>query len=417
MKQKILLHIKDAMLFAFLVFVTSLANAQTTNCTNHINNSSSNSILFNVQNTNNGAILVTDISSVLSGGNGGAATFTLLYNPTPINSLGATWSQGSVGVGVNGWVQGGSATITLPSTTTPQTVISGMSIVIPPGATYGFALCAGSNSLGFMTLTSPGVNTFSSGGVNVLTGDNISWSCGDFTTGPLTPLNYQQGFDGCITWVAYPACSTTPTPGTAVTSNASPCTNQSVDLSLIGSSIASGITYQWEDSISTGTTWSPVSGATSAISTITPSGAGAHYYRCDVTCSGNTAYSTPVLVAVPFPFPAGTYFIDGTSPTGGNTFHSVSDAISAISCGIAGPITFVMIGPTTSYNEQVTLPASIGATATNTVTFYCNGDTITYDATNAAQPWTLGLNGADHISFFSLNVVGQNANYAYACHL
>src|SRR5687768_2705791 len=92
--------------FSILLFGT-VGNAQTSVCTNHSGANANYTVTFNVENTNATDIAVTDISAKISGGPAGTYTFTLLYNTSPISSTGSTWTQGTVGVGQNGWVQAG----------------------------------------------------------------------------------------------------------------------------------------------------------------------------------------------------------------------------------------------------------------------------------------------------------------------
>ncbi|MCS6991094.1 MAG: T9SS type A sorting domain-containing protein [Chitinophagales bacterium] len=93
----------------------------------------------------------------------------------------------------------------------------------------------------------------------------------------------------------YPPCSGTPNAGTAVSSGISACSGVPFKLSLTGSSLASGLAYQWESSPD-GINWSAMPGATTQVymaAQTTPT-----YYRCKVTCtnSGLSAYSTVVYV-------------------------------------------------------------------------------------------------------------------------
>lgn len=90
-------------------------------------------------------------------------------------------------------------------------------------------------------------------------------------------------------------CSGTPNPGNTLASATTACPGVNYTLSLQTPTLGSGITYQWQSSAD-GTTWNNVTGATG--STLTTNHAAATYYRCRVTCSGNTGTSNPVLVAL-----------------------------------------------------------------------------------------------------------------------
>ncbi|HRH66546.1 MAG TPA: GEVED domain-containing protein [Bacteroidia bacterium] len=94
-------------------------------------------------------------------------------------------------------------------------------------------------------------------------------------------------------WEAPAPCTAPPIPGVTLSSLPSVCPNNPFIVSITGNSSGPGQTYQWQtspDSLS----WSDVTGATAlsyASTQISP-----NWYRCAVTCSGQTAYSEPVYV-------------------------------------------------------------------------------------------------------------------------
>jgi hypothetical protein len=212
-------------------------------------------------------------------------------------------------------------------------------------------------------------------------------------------------------------CTDPPTAGNATASNSTPCSGQSVVLGLSGNSYGTGQTYQWESATSLSGPWTP-EGTSSANATITatPGAAGITYYRAEVTCGLSTVPSQAVAVTVPTAFPGGTYTIDSSMATSGTNFRNFTDAVSAISCGIAGPIVFNVTAGSGPYNEQITLPATISATATNTVTFNGNGDTLqNADLSNGYT--TLSLDGADYITFNNLVIRAADDDTGFAVHL
>lgn len=98
---------------------------------------------------------------------------------------------------------------------------------------------------------------------------------------------------------AAPSCSGTPNPGNTIASISSICSAQMVAFSLQNSVRANGISYQWQsapDAGGTPGTFSNISGATSQ--TLTQSVSATTWYRCRVTCGGNTGTSTPVQVSL-----------------------------------------------------------------------------------------------------------------------
>lgn len=90
-------------------------------------------------------------------------------------------------------------------------------------------------------------------------------------------------------------CSAPPTGGNAVASQSTNvCPANTVNLSLSGSSTGSGLTYQWQSSPDN-STWSNITGATSATYSFTGQTTST-YYRCVLTCSSQSANSASVFV-------------------------------------------------------------------------------------------------------------------------
>jgi hypothetical protein len=111
-------------------------------------------------------------------------------------------------------------------------------------------------------------------------------------TDPCNPTYYGETEDYTLTVVALPACTGTPAPGNTLSSSGtSVCSGVSFTLSVQNPVIASGVTYQWQSSTD-GTTYTNIGGATS--STYTGSQTSAKYYKCVITCSGNSGTSTPL---------------------------------------------------------------------------------------------------------------------------
>lgn len=149
-------------------------------------------------------------------------------------------------------------------------------------------VCTGSNPF-----TSPygglRTSTATSGAMRIYRLDGSS-NCGNYTSGtnysvrPNVQFNYSSG-----------SCSGTPTPGNTLASANPVCPSATTTLSLQNATSGSGITYQWFSSTD-GVTYNPIGGATNA--TYVASQSVQTYYYCDVTCSGNTGSSTPVLVTM-----------------------------------------------------------------------------------------------------------------------
>lgn len=122
----------------------------------------------------------------------------------------------------------------------------------------------------------------------------------------------------------YPPCSGTPNGGTAIAAGTSVCSGVPFNLSLSGSSLASSLAYQWENSAD-GISWNAISGAT----TMTYQAAQTQptYYRCKVTClnSGLWAYSTTIFMDQ-FGTPTLPYVESFESITANNEFPNCMSA-------------------------------------------------------------------------------------------
>jgi gliding motility-associated-like protein len=160
-----------------------------------------------------------------------------------------------------------------------------------------------------------------------------------------------------ITFGGGAACSGTPVGGTAASTVSSVCNPASpFTLSVTGSTLSSGLTYQWESSANN-TTWSPIAGATS--STLTVSGiSSSTYYRRKTSCGANTGTSAsvqvtstpPAYAAVPFTESFEASWIDGcgtqdipnnfwrnSPPTGNPSWRRNDDAINANTAAWTSP--------------------------------------------------------------------------------
>ena len=213
-------------------------------------------------------------------------------------------------------------------------------------------------------------------------------------------------------------CTNPPTPGNATAIPSTPiCSGVPVQLNLAGNSSGSDQTYTWQSSSTlTGTYTSFGTASATASKTVNPSTT--TFYRCAVQCgTGTVVYSTPVEVVVNPLFPAGVYTINSALPTSGSNFQSFTDAINALSCGIAGPITFNVANGSGPYFEQITIPQIFGASATNRITFNGNGQTLSFNSTATASRAGITLNGADYITIDSLLIDGQAGTYGWGIHL
>jgi gliding motility-associated-like protein len=219
---------------------------------------------------------------------------------------------------------------------------------------------------------------------------------------------------GCYEFVT-PACQTPVKPGaTVVRPDSVQCYGPTVALGLKSNSWGVGQTYTWQSATSPTGTYADISSGL-AYPAIDVLPATTTYYRAAVTCLGNTMYSAPVRVIIHSKLAGGTYTINSTQPTGGINFTSFSDAVLAMECGVTGPVVFNVAPNTGPYNEQLNLP-SINNTASETIVFKGNGDTLAF-AANSSERAVIKLNGIDYVTIDSLNIKVTGDSYGYGVQL
>lgn len=196
-------------------------------------------------------------------------------------------------------------------------------------------------------------------------------------------------------------CASPPTPGTATVNNTPVCQGTDVALSVTGNSVGLGQTYQWQMSATEGGTYANIGNVLTNPDTVLTVTA-TMYYRVAVTCSGQTTYSTPVLVTSNPPLPAGTYTINKGAAASATNFVSFTAVRDALSCGIAGAVVFDVVAGSGPYNEQFVLDSVRGTSSVNTITFNGNGNTIQYSSSTSAERAVIKLRGADHVIFDNL---------------
>ncbi|MGB6046758.1 MAG: GEVED domain-containing protein [Flavobacteriales bacterium] len=108
-------------------------------------------------------------------------------------------------------------------------------------------------------------------------------------------INDSEAEDYTIDVVAATTCSGTPNPGNTTVSDATPCPGNSVTLDFQNHSTDLGLSYQWQSS-TTGAGGPFANNGLGAATTQVATPSVATWYRVNMTCSGNTGYSTPVLV-------------------------------------------------------------------------------------------------------------------------
>jgi subtilisin-like proprotein convertase family protein len=263
-------------------------------------------------------IITTNYTTTPAAGIGGASLVTFVVtnnNSNPVtltrvdvqastqfttgNTTGSLWYtstslSGTPTVAAPAWTLIATGTPVNVTASGLYTFLSGLSFSIPANTTYRFAF---SSSNGILVNGAPNnppsaPNTFTADGVTLgVAGFQISGAIVGYVATPTNSFS-PYGFLGSL-YLTNSACSGTPTPGNTVSTPATVCPGVNFTLSLQNTTSGSGVTYQWQSS-SDGTTWSDITGATS--STLVRNQTSATYYRCRVTCSGNTGASSSLLV-------------------------------------------------------------------------------------------------------------------------
>lgn len=159
--------------------------------------------------------------------------------------------------------------------------------------------CPTSGGICIGNYTSSGATkTLAYTGTNMTSGTKISVTAGhdyyivvDTYPTPDSPCPGTLTINGTLN----PACSGTPAPGNTLVSSNPACSGVNFILTLQNATPGSGVTYVWESSLDN-STWTPITGAVNP--TCTTSQTVVTWYRCQVTCSGNTGTSTPVQVTM-----------------------------------------------------------------------------------------------------------------------
>lgn len=348
-------------------------------------------LTFVIVNTNNYPIDITNMD-VFRGSTSNGTTFSLYYHTTSLS--------GTTSFTAPGWNFVTSAAVSTVTTNGIYPTFSNFTVTIPANTTYRFMqVCSGSSIVCGATGATP--NSFSSGGVIIgagnyqINGVNVGYAA----SGSSTPYFWA----GTITFAPSVPCSNPPTAGTATVTNAMPCAGSSIDLNLSGGSGGLGQTYQWQSAPSLSGPWTNVGTQSGAYYPISAP-ATTTYYRAYVVCGSGSDTSTPVTVTIPTAFPAGTYTIDNTQPTGNGNFNSFDDAAAAINCGIAGPVVF-NVAPGTYNNDKFWLDSYVNAPG-NSITINGNGAVLSRLSTSGAEPAIIRLKGTKNVTISNLKIEG-----------
>jgi hypothetical protein len=121
------------------------------------------------------------------------------------------------------------------------------------------------------------------------------------TSGPSCQLSNTKFPANGLTYTygPVPACTGTPNPGNTLSTSTLLCPGTNFTLTLQNFTDGYDVTYQWQYSLTGSAPWSNVNTpAPPHYSQITLSETESTWYRCMVTCSGNSTASNPIQVAV-----------------------------------------------------------------------------------------------------------------------
>ncbi len=248
-------------------------------------------VAFNVRNNNAVPVTLSSISSNTFGT--GAVVSRAFFKPSAIAG-----NPGPISA-ANGWNQFGTANNNVTANTL-NLLMSGLTLVIPAGATYGIAVdMSGATFPAYTNGTGTAV-VYSNGGCDIITDGNIGWGG---PAAPGTPANNPRNFNGSVTLLASGSGTcTSPARTVSVTVNqpaavsvVTPavqtiCTDKVATFSV--QATGTGITYQWQVSTDAGITYTNIanntiySGVTTATLTITAPPVTYNGYRYRVVVNG-----------------------------------------------------------------------------------------------------------------------------------
>ncbi|MBL7741539.1 MAG: T9SS type A sorting domain-containing protein [Chitinophagaceae bacterium] len=248
-------------------------------------------------------------------------------------------------------------------------------------------------------------------GSRVYAADNGGNECGNApTTNGSATTTATSRPNIVFNWTSAAPCTSPPNPGTATANPGSVCGGTPVNLTLTGVSFGSGQTYQWESAPATAGPYTSIgSSSVSPFYTITAPGT-TTYYRCAVTCGGNTQFSVPVAVIVnsSTPIPVVTATPDGNVCNGTSVSLATTECTACTYTWNTGATTS-SINVTTAGYYSVTVANSCGsAVASKEViiapspslsisagTALCQGSSVQIEANGASSySWSpaTGLN-------------------------
>ncbi|MBS1510792.1 MAG: M36 family metallopeptidase [Bacteroidetes bacterium] len=212
-------------------------------------------VTFNFKNNNSYPVIITDIASTFFF-LGLQANTAAYYKTSPVNG-----APGAIST-ANGWTQFGSGSVFENSGIVP--FMTGLSLVIPSGATYGIAVEASDafgTNLGYNgTTAAPGpAVTVTAGGCSIITGPGIGFGGG---VAPAAPTFTPRDFIGTISFAPAGECTSPDSKVTVTVNQPIAFTLQPVNTSVCTDGVAvfkdavtgSVPTHNWQVSTQNGNT-------------------------------------------------------------------------------------------------------------------------------------------------------------------
>jgi subtilisin-like proprotein convertase family protein len=377
------------LLSILLIYVGKAQTISTAGGTNYAGNFSINNAApliesFVIKNTNATDVVLTTVNTQM------ANYFTATAGLPSVNKLfySSTSLSGVFDVSTPAWTQIGAGTSIVPAALTVLPAVTCMNFVIPAGAEYRFALEM-TKGMAFSFTPTPTPNTFTVGGVILKLGDaQIAGSAVGYAgLSPVVPAgNAGAFFGGSVVLVPAGACTGTPNPGNTISTVASSCSGVPFNLSLQNCLAGSGITYQWQSAASATGPWTNIAGATvSSLGGVVVTAT--TFYRCLVTCSGNTGTSTPVQVALA-PLNQCYCASNATSTADEDIFRvALSTLNNSSTCTSVAPGPGSLINRYSNYASGVGAPAIPNVTAGGTYPLTVQIGTCGGNFTNSVAAW------------------------------
>ncbi len=182
-----------------------------------------------------------------------------------------------------------------------------------------------------------------------------------------------------------PPCAGTPNPGNTISSTAVACPADLFTLSLQNNPLVSGLTFQWQTAPAAGGPWTNAPGSPNTaywtLSQSVPT-----WYRCQVTCSGNTGTSTPVFVDQN-PFYNCYCVIFATNAADEDLFNvTIGTLNNSSTCATTGPGPGSVKNRYSNYRTPIA-PSDTGRLVTGNMNFSVQVGTCGGNFSNAVGIW------------------------------